>query len=82
MIAQKKFFVAALLSIFISIGIDTSASAAPDGLVFPVIGNTTYSDDFYGHRGNAVNNTHHAETGIIESRPLWICDRIESILLH
>lgn len=36
------------------------ASAHPEGMVFPVIGNTNYSDTFLAYRAGQVDNKHHA----------------------
>ncbi len=37
-----------------------SVSAHPEGMVFPVIGNTNYSDTFLAYRAGQVENKHHA----------------------
>jgi len=48
------------VALFLSLFSSHTALAHPEGMVFPVIGNTNYSDTFLAYRAGQVDNKHHA----------------------
>ena len=52
--------IVAIILVLVTSLIPNQAYAHPDGLLYPVIGNTNYSDTFLAYRAGQVDNKHHA----------------------
>ena len=55
-----KLTVFSIFSLVLSGVFSSVAHATPNGLMYPVIGNTNYSDTFLAYRAGQVDNKHHA----------------------